>query len=188
MLFLKARNNGKMRDYYKILANPLGIGAYGEVRKCYYKENIRDKNNKFKQYRAVKVMSKSYMEEKNVKDFQNEVAVNLILDHPNIAKIHEWFEDEKRYMLVSELCPGGELFQLIAEKKFETREAGIILKQLVSAINYMHSPRNIEGSDDQFSIVHRDLKPENILLTDAEDQMPEIKLIDFGTAKKFKWH
>ena len=68
-LFLRARNNGKMRDYYKILAKPLGIGAYGEVRKCFYKDDINDKNNRFKQYRACKVMSKSYMEEKNILDF-----------------------------------------------------------------------------------------------------------------------
>ena len=113
-LFLDARNNGKMRDYYKILANTLGVGAYGEVPKCYYKERIIDKNNKFKEYRAVKVMSKAYMQEKNIKDFQNEVAVNLILNHPNIAHIYEWFEDEKRFMLVSELCRGGELFEMIS--------------------------------------------------------------------------
>lgn len=116
------------------------------------------------------------------------MAVNLILDHPNIAKIYEWFEDEKRYMLVSELCRGGELFELISEKKFEDKEAGVILKQLVSAINYMHEARVIEDTDETYSIVHRDLKPENILLTDAEDNMPEVKLIDFGTAKKFKWY
>jgi serine/threonine protein kinase len=36
--------------------------------------------------------------------------------------------------------------------------------------------------------VHRDLKPENILLTDADEMLPEIKIIDFGTAKKFKYH
>lgn len=68
-LFMKARNNGKMRDYYRILANPLGKGAYGEVRKCYYKDNIRDKKDRYKQYRAVKVLSKAYMEDKNVVDF-----------------------------------------------------------------------------------------------------------------------
>lgn len=109
-LFLRARNNGKMRDNYKILANPLGQGAYGEVRKCIFKDDIRDKNNRYKEYRAVKVMSKAYMEDKNILDFQNEVAVNLMLNHPNIAKIFEWYEDENRYMLISELVKGGELF------------------------------------------------------------------------------
>ena len=67
--FLKSRNNGKMRDYYKILENPLGTGAYGEVRKCYWKKDITNKCDRFKEYRAVKVMSKSYMEEKNIRDF-----------------------------------------------------------------------------------------------------------------------
>lgn len=66
---MKARNNGKMRDFYRILANPLGQGAYGEVRKCFYKDNIRDKKDRYKHYRAVKVLSKAYMEDKNVVDF-----------------------------------------------------------------------------------------------------------------------
>lgn len=184
-MFIKNRNNGKMRDYYKILADPLGIGAYGDVRKCYYKRKINDKNDRYKEYRAVKVLSKSYMEQKNIDDFRNEVEVNLMLDHPNITKVHEWFEDEKRFMLVSELCNGGELFQLIAkERKFETREAGIILRQLVCAIHYMHHREEVDGKEIG-GVVHRDLKPENILLTDTEDKIPSIKLIDFGTAKQF---
>lgn len=37
-------------------------------------------------------------------------------------------------------------------------------------------------------IVHRDLKPENILLTSSDEKLPEIKLIDFGTAKRFEYH
>lgn len=121
-LFLMARNNGKMRDNYKILANPLGIGAYGEVRKCLYKDNIRDKNNRYKQYRAVKIMSKAYMEDKNILDFQNEVTVNYFLNHPNITKVYEWYEDENRFLLISELVKGGELFEMLVEKKkFESR-------------------------------------------------------------------
>ena len=64
--WLRARNNGKMRDYYRILDPELGKGAYGEVRKCIYKDNIMDKISSLKQFRAVKIMSRAYMEEKDV--------------------------------------------------------------------------------------------------------------------------
>lgn len=182
MPHLKARHNGKMRDYYRILDPPLGSGAYGEVRKCIFKENIMDKKSSLKQFRAVKIMSRAYMEDKDIKAFENEVDIMLTLNnnqgHPNILKIYHYFEDPKRYLLVTELCQGGELYKLaLREKKFEPKKAAFILKQLLSAVNYMHSK----------NIVHRDLKPENILLEEKDDlgAMQTIKLIDFGTGRKF---
>lgn len=36
-----------------------------------------------------------------------------LLDHPNILKCVHFFEDEKRYMLITDLCEGGELIELI---------------------------------------------------------------------------
>jgi len=47
-MYLKARHNGKMRDYYRILDPPLGTGAYGEVRRCVFKENMKDKKSSMK--------------------------------------------------------------------------------------------------------------------------------------------
>lgn len=32
------------------------------------------------------------------------------LDHPNIIKLYEFYKDDKRYYLVTEICTGGELF------------------------------------------------------------------------------
>ena len=77
------------------------------------------------------------------------------LDHPNILKLYEFFQDEKRYFLVTELCSGGELFDRIAEEQyFSEQDAARIIRQILSSVNYCH----------QRKIVHRDLKPENILL------------------------
>ena len=39
------------------------------------------------------------------------------LDHPNILKIYEFYQDERSFYIVSELCSGGELFDKIIEKK-----------------------------------------------------------------------
>jgi len=38
------------------------------------------------------------------------------MDHPNILKLYEFFQDAKRYFLVTELCNGGELFERIAQE------------------------------------------------------------------------
>ena len=118
-----------MRDYYRIL-DPLGAGAYGEVRKCIYKDNILDIRSSLKSFRAVKVLSKSYMEEKDRLSFQNEVTCLYRLNfpegkvgdsfdqgHPNILKLYHYFEDEKRYMLVTELIEGEDLFARMKSQK-----------------------------------------------------------------------
>ena len=67
-----------MRDCYRIVKQ-LGKGAYGEVMQCVYKENIRDVRNTVKDYRAVKILSKSYMDQKAHDEFKNEVECMWIL-------------------------------------------------------------------------------------------------------------
>jgi len=90
-------------------------------------------------------------------------------------KLYEFFQDAKRYFLVTELCSGGELFDKIAEEQyFSETDAAKIIKQILSSVNYCH----------QRNIVHRDLKPENLLLSrDAKD--PKLTIIDFGTSGIF---
>ena len=44
----------------------------------------------------------------------SEISILKELDHPNIVKLYEFFQDPKRYFLVTELCQGGELFERIA--------------------------------------------------------------------------
>ena len=90
-------------------------------------------------------------------------------------QIFEFYEDKKNFYIITELCEGGELFDKIVEKgSFNESEAAWIMKQLLSAVNYIHSN----------NIVHHDLKPENILL-DTKHDNNIIKIIDWGTARFF---
>jgi len=84
----------------------------------------------------------------------------------------EYFEDEKRFYIIQSLSQGGELFEEMQKRgKFNERDAAVILKQILSCLNYCH----------EMGVAHRDIKPENILLEDAK-RYDQIKVIDWGTA------
>jgi calcium-dependent protein kinase len=69
-------------------------------------------------------------------------------------KIYEWYQDERYFYIISELCTGGELFyRILKKKRYSEFEAANVMKQLLSSLTYLHSQ----------NIVHRDLKPENLL-------------------------
>lgn len=82
--------------------------------------------------RAVKVLRKAHMDEDEKKMLFNEINILRNLDHPNIVKMYEFFEDEKRYYIVTEICKGGELFdEIIARGKFTEKDAAILMKQIL---------------------------------------------------------
>ena len=140
------KTEGKIRDHYRI-GKMLGQGAFGEVRLCLHKAS--------QSQRAVKVLRKNLLDPKEMEMLKNEIAILKDMDHPNIVNMYEYLEDEKRFYIVTEICKGGELFdEIINRAKFDEHDAAVVMKQLLSAVNYCHSN----------NIVHRDLKPENILL------------------------
>ena len=61
--------------------------------------------------------------------FKQEINILQKLDHPNVLKLYEYFEDDKNVYLVTEICRGGELFdKIIEEEFFSEKEAAIIFK------------------------------------------------------------
>ena len=113
-------NDGKFRDNYQV-GSLLGAGAFGEVRRCILRTT--------KVIRAVKLIRKDVMTNEEEKAFQEEIKILCTLDHPNILKLYEVFQDEKRYYIVTELCKGGELFEEIVNKgTFTEKEAAQMIK------------------------------------------------------------
>lgn len=105
----------------------------------------------------------------------NEINILKVLDHPHIIRLHEIWEWNDVCFLVLEYCRGGELFHFILERKHLTeREAALIMKQLLSALMYLHNN----------NISHRDIKPENFMLKSKGDPSC-VKMIDFGLSKDF---
>ena len=127
----------------------------------------------------MKVINKTFsctIEDEN--EILNEINILRTMDHPGILKIFEFYSSKQNYSIVTELCPGGELFQQIIDKgPFTERYSAYVMYQIFSAVNYCH----------KMHIVHRDLKPENILIVGKDREgLPTIKICDFGTSKMFE--
>ena len=65
----------------------LGQGGYGEVRKCVSRSD--------KVVRAVKIIKKESITSEEHETFKNEMNILRKLDHPNILKVFEVFEDAR---------------------------------------------------------------------------------------------
>mmetsp|Transcript_12187 Transcript_12187/g.17749 ORF Transcript_12187/g.17749 Transcript_12187/m.17749 type:complete len:481 (+) Transcript_12187:1-1443(+) len=147
----------------------LGKGSFGQVRKAHM---VRDPKRKF----AVKTIDKGSLKtEKEKKTLKQEIETLLEVDHPNIIKLYESYEDKKYIHLVTEYCSGGELFDHILEKKrYSEKDAAVVMQSILRAVNHLHKN----------GICHRDLKPENFLFA-SKDPNAELKIIDFNLSNKF---
>ena len=156
---------------YKIL-DKLGSGSFGKVYLA---------QNKFtKEKVAMKEIKKSNKDLLSDGEIKDEIDILKSLDHPDIVRIIESYNTKDSYVLVTEYCEGGELYDQVRNQLSETQIA-VIFKQLLSGLAYLHS----------HNIVHRDLKLENILIQEIEkskttgEDLFNIKIIDFGTARIF---
>lgn len=63
--------------------------------------------------------------------FKQEITILQKLDHPNVLKLYEYFEDERNVYLITELCKGGELFDKIIEEEFFSEKVAARLFQQI---------------------------------------------------------
>ncbi|RYP06853.1 hypothetical protein DL764_002901 [Monosporascus ibericus] len=100
---------------------------------------------------------------------EREVAILKLIDHPNIVKLYDIWENRQEIYLVLEYVELGDLFAIInAGGALSEEQAIYYFRQVLSAVEYCHS----------FNICHRDLKPENILI----NKHGQVKVADFGMA------
>ena len=152
-----------------ILKNIIGKGYFSTVKLAFKKND--ENGTKY----AIKIIHKSKVDENLHNDFLNELMILESLDHPNVIKLLEVYEDDLNYYLVMENLSGGDIFQRIEQtKNINERFIAEILYKVISAINYCHS----------IGVCHRDIKPENILFSDKSVNS-DVKIIDFGLSKRY---
>ena len=159
--YSKQKDFRKKYEYISLI----GSGSFGKVRLFVEREC---KSFKY----AIKTIKKDFFNQYHIKSLKNEIEILRSLDHPNIVKYFETYEDEKYLHIVMEYIPGDNLFKVLTEKlshKLTERQISQIMTCLLKAVLFLHHN----------GIIHRDLKPENIVFSDTRNYK-SLKLIDFG--------
>jgi len=157
------------KELYHLTGEVLGQGAYASVQTCI---NIYTDV----EY-AVKIIDKVPGHSRS-RVFKEIETFHHCQGHKNIIQLVEYFEEPERFFLVFEKVTGGQLLDHIQKRKFFTeREAVAIVKDVASALEYLHAK----------GIAHRDLKPENILCL-YEDQLCPVKVCDFDLGSGIKFN
>jgi len=162
-----------LRDRYRIIAT-VGQGGMGSI---YRAEDLR-LQGRFCAIKEVQIDPSSSPEQQQQarEQFHREASILARLDHPNLPKVSDFFNEGNRDYLVMDFVPGTDLRQAIEEAKsrgkfLPERQVLNWAAQLCDALIYLHG--------QEPPVLHRDIKPANIKLT------PEgvIKLVDFGLVK-----
>ena len=167
--FIVQREGSKVYDVYEKLQF-LGEGSFGSVYK------VKRKNSGQREIiRALKEISKEKMclNEENSEEIRNEISVLKSLDHPNIMKIYEFYEDKENMYLITEFC-GGDAAN-IQDKYGVLPEFLVkyIMYQVFMAVAFFHANK----------IVHTDIKRENIAFFYRDEKKDKKEVEDF--LKKF---
>ena len=161
-------NNNIFNNNYIILET-IGKGSFGTVLKA---KEIASGN-----IVAVKKINLN-KSKKNYETIIKEVNVLKGLNHPKIVKYLGYIEEGMSIYIIMEFLSGGTLKQFIENNnnknssnyKLNENITRIIIKQILSALSYLHYTCDI---------CHRDIKPENIMFSEV-DNINSIKVLDFG--------
>lgn len=133
---------------------------------------------------ALKEMSQSALaamseEERSdaLDSWKREADLLSTLDHPNLCKVVDTFEEQGKQYLVMEFVDGKHLLKLLEEAggPLDVEQVLDWADQLCQVLSYLHGQKP--------KIIYRDLKPQNVMqITGGHD----LRLIDFGIVRFYK--
>ncbi|CAD8146201.1 unnamed protein product [Paramecium octaurelia] len=142
-----------------------GKGAHAKVYKIFSKRD--------NQVYAVKVFKKNNIS--NKLGLFKEIQILRQLQHKNVIKLNEVYENAKHLYLILDYLPGGELLQAISSAEvYSESVVQELIKNLLQALDYIH----------QNKILHRDIKPQNLLLR-YQGNITDLVIADFGLSDEY---
>ncbi|MEF3120771.1 protein kinase domain-containing protein [Kocuria flava] len=145
------------------LTDRIAIGGMGEVWKA--------KDRVLGRVVAVKILKEEYNGDPNfLQRFRAEARHTALLNHPGVANVFDYGEEEGSAFLVMELVPGEPLSNIIERRR--TLEADTVL-------NYIGQTARALAAAHAQGLVHRDVKPGNLIITPDN----RVKVTDFGIAR-----
>lgn len=85
------------------------------------------------------------------------MRIQSCLKNANILEMYGFFDDKTHLYIVLEYMDGGTLYERLKKEKLGEKEASVIIRQMTSAVDYLHD----------IGIAHRDIKPENIVISNV---------------------
>jgi serine/threonine protein kinase/tetratricopeptide (TPR) repeat protein len=150
---------------YKLMEQ-IGEGGMGLVFVAEQQHPVRRKL-------ALKVIKPGMDTRQVIARFEAERQALALMDHPNIAKVHDGGETASgRPYFVMELVKGMPITEYCDQNQLPIRERLELFLPVCQAVQHAH----------QKGIIHRDIKPSNVLIM-SDDGTPLVKVIDFGVAK-----
>ncbi len=154
---------GKTLAHYEV-TDKLGQGGMGSVWLA--------QDTKLDRQVAIKTLPEEFaQDEERLARFEREAKLLASLNHPNIATIHGFEEDNGTRFLVLELVEGDTLADQLKRGAIPVEESLKLALQIAEALEAAHEK----------GVIHRDLKPANIKVTPDG----KVKVLDFGLAKAF---
>ncbi|HEY4576907.1 MAG TPA: protein kinase [Yaniella sp.] len=145
------------------LTERIAIGGMGEVWKA--------RDTVLGRIIAIKILKEEYTGDPNfLRRFRAEAQHTALLNHPGVANVFDYGEEEGSGYLVMELVPGDPLSAILDREKVLSPDRTLsIIAQTARALSAAHAQ----------GLVHRDVKPGNLLI-DAKNR---VKVTDFGIAR-----
>ncbi len=134
-----------------------------------------------------------------VQRFRREAHLAAAICHPNVVRVLDEGEDDRKHYIVMEFAPGRKLTDLLkANSPLSPQQTIEIMSQVCNALQAAHCVEDPDEPGRIRSLVHRDIKPDNIVIQDVSDRpfptvsvadakpsvaQLRVKLLDFGLAK-----